>query len=335
MNFRDRRGLREEADRRLSGASYDPRKLILIYAGATAVLMLVVTVLNYVLQHQIEGTGGLSGLGMRSVLETAAQVLQMAVNLVVPFWSAGFAYTVLRLARGQEFGPKSLLEGFKHFGPVLRLLLYRTLLYFAICFACVYLSLQVFLLTPLAEPLMELLEPFATVTTAEAELLLDDAAWLAIEQAMIPWLAIFALMLIVLAAPTFYGLRLADFALMDDPQAGAMMAVRRSRAMMKGSKLSLFKLDMGFWWFYLLDGLTMVLCYSDLLLTLLGVELPFNADLAYFVTYVLYLAAQTALYVWAKGKVECTYALGYEEARQNLERQINQMVQQQQNPHQQ
>lgn len=325
MIFRNRRGLKEEADRLLSQAALDPRKLMLIYVGATALLMLAATALNYILQLQIDGTGGLSGLGMRSALQTAAEVLQMAVSLVVPFWTMGYVSAVLRMARGQEFGTGTLLDGFRNFGPVLRLNLLRSALYVGICFVCCYLGMQIFLLTPLADPIYAAME---SLTEVSGELVLDDAALAAVEQAMIPMLVLCGILCAVVVLPVYYGLRLADFALMDDPKAGARAAMSRSRAMMKGNKISLFRLDLSFWWFYLLDGLLMVLCYGDVVLSLLGVTLPFNADTAYFVFYVVYLVAQLCLYVWAKNKVECTYALGYDEARRDLLQRMSQMVRQ-------
>lgn len=319
MEFRDRRGLKETARRALDGASWDPNKLILLYTGATALVMLGVTVLNYVLQLQIEGTGGLSGLGTRSVLETAAQVLQLAVNLVVPFWTMGYLYSILQILRGNPVGPGSMLEGFRHFGPVLRLNLYRTVLYMAIGFACFYIGLQIYMLTPLAQPLLELLEPYAMATT---EVVVDDATLAAIEQAMIPAFVVILAVFAVLAAPTFYGLRLADYALLDDPKAGAMMAVRRSRAMMRRNRFAMAKLDLSFWWFYVLDLLLTALCYGDTVLAWLGVELPMSADTAYFVFYIAYLAVQVVVYYLVKNKVECTYAAGYEVLRQDFERQM-------------
>ena len=171
-------------------------------------------------------------------------------------------------------------------------------------------------MTPLSAPLMEILEP---VTQANGEILLDDATTAAVAEAMIPALVLFAVVFVAVAAPRFYNFRMAFFFLLDDPQAGARMALRRSTVAMRGKRLDLLKLDASFWWFYVLDFLTVALCYGDAILNWLGIPLPMSAEFSYFLFYVLYLAAQVGLYLWARNRVECTYAVGYENLRQEME----------------
>ena len=55
--------------------------------------------------------------------------------------------------------------------------------------------------------------------------------------------------------------------------------------------------------------------YGDLILGLMGISLPISADVSHFLFYVLYLAAQLGLYVFARNRVECTYAAGYDALR--------------------
>lgn len=322
MPFHNRRELKAQADRALAHASYDPRKLMLIFMGAFAAVMLAVMALQYFLDLGIADTGGLGGLGTRTVLETVGEVARLAATLAMPFWTAGYYCCVLAMIRGRRFGPATLLEGFRNFGPVLRLYLIRTIYTGILAIACVYLGLQIFMLTPFSGEFTALLEPLM----GQEQILLDDAMLLALEQAMLPGFAVVGLVFLLLGAPLLYNLRLSELALLDDPKAGAMTAIYRSRAMMRGNRLSLFKLDLSFWWFYLLDGLALMLCYADVLLPLAGIELPFNADLAFFLSYVLYLAAQTALYVFARNKVECTLALGYTQARADLEQRLAELA---------
>lgn len=310
MAFRDRQTLKETARQRLAGAAFDPQKLMLVYVGASSLVMLLVTGLNFLLTEQIAGTGGLSGLGMRSVLETAIEVLQMAANLVLPFWTMGYLACVLKIVRGQNFELGDLLTGFRHFAPVLRLNFLYGLQFFLLAFLCFYPSALLFSVTPLAAPLMEILEPLTQ--TGTAELVLDDATLAQATEAMWPMFVIYIAVFLAVAAPRFYSYRMAFYALLDDPAAGARAALRRSTLMMRGRRLDMFKLDASFWWFYVLDGLTVALCYGDTILTMLGVQLPISADAAYFLFYVLYLAAQLGLYVWARNRVECTCAAGYD-----------------------
>lgn len=309
MAFRDRQGLRENARQRLETAAYDPQKLVLIYGGVSAAAMLLVTGLNFLLTQQISGTGGLGGLGTRAVLETAMQVLQTAANLLLPFWNMGYLYCVLKIVRGERFDHGDLLAGFRNFAPVLRLTFLYSLQFLLLAFLCFYPCLLIYSMTPLSAPLMEILTP---MMESGGELILDDAAMAEMTVAMTPMFILYGAVFLVVAAPRFYHYRMAFFALMDDPQSGARMALRRSTVMMQGRRLDLFRLDLSFWWFYVLDGLTVALCYGDWILGMLGITLPVSADASYFLFYALYLAAQLALYVWARNRVECTYAAGYD-----------------------
>lgn len=309
MAFHDGQSLKETARQRLESAATDPRKLMLVYVGVSSVAMLLVTGLNFLLTEQIAGTGGLGGLGIRAVLETAMEVLQTAANLLLPFWTMGYLSCVLKIVRGQQFDASNLLDGFRNFWPVLRLNILYSVQFFVLAFLCLYPCILVYSMTPLSAPLMELLEPVAQAGT---EIVLDDATMEAATVAMIPLFILYAVAFLAVAAPRFYNYRLAFYALMDDPGAGARMALHRSTVMMRGNRLDLLKLDVSFWWFYVLDGLTVALCYGDVILGMMGISLPVSADVSYFLFYVLYLAAQLGLYVWARNGVECTYAAGYD-----------------------
>lgn len=327
MDFRDRSALIRRADRSISGAAWDPRKLVLIYAGITAVVMFLVTAANYLLQAQIAGTGGLSGLAMRSMLETAIQVLQTAVNLILPFWTFGYLASMLRMTRGQAFGPDTLLEGFRNFWPVLRLNILRGGYCLVTALVCIYPSMLIFLWTPLSAPFQAILEPFMAQGTTE--IVLDEASLAAATEALAPALLIYILLLAVVLGPKYYSFRMADYCLMDDPKAGARAAIRRSTVMLHKNRLELLKLDLRFWWFYLLDGLTLVICYGDMLLALAGITLPFSTEISYFLFYGLSLLVQLGLYVWVRNKVECTYAAGYECLKADLDEKLRQLQAQQ------
>ena len=309
MAFRDRQGLRDTARQRLGTAAFDPRKLVLVYGGVSVLTMLLVTGLNFLLTEQISGTGGLGGLGTRAALETVMQVLQTAVNLLLPFWNMGYLYCVLKIVRGQSFDLKDLLAGFRNFAPVLRLTILYSFQFLLLAFLCFYPSMLVYVYTPLSEPLTAILEP---LMESGAELALDEAAAAAATEAMIPMFILYGAVFLAVAAPRFYHYRLAFYALLDDPKAGARMALRRSTQMTHRRRLDIFKLDLSFWWFYALDCLTLVLCYGDVILSLIGISLPISAEVSYYLFYALYLAVQLGLYVWARNGVECTYAAGYD-----------------------
>lgn len=306
MSIQNRHALKAAAGEALAAAP-GHQKLVLISAGAAAALSLAVSALNFILQGQIAGTGGLGGLGLRSVLSTVQSLLSLAMTLVLPFWSLGYVSAVLKLSRGEGASPDTLLDGFRRLGPALRLLLLTEVLYIVLGVVCVNAGSVLFSLTPLVRPLYDLMLPMLTDPNAlEA---LDTGALL---EAAAPMLIGCLVLFAAVAIPLSYRLRMARLRLMDDPGAGAFAALRSSSRMMKGSCLQLLRLDLSFWWFYLAEAAVMVLGYGDVLIPALGISLPMASDAAYFLFYVLGLLAQLGLYLFARNRVEVTYAKAYD-----------------------
>lgn len=319
MNIRDRRALVTEAGKSLANASYDPQKLILLHTGLILLLSLLLSVVDYVLEHFIGSTGGLGDIGMRSMLSTVQSVLRLLQTVALPFWQMGYVYLTLRLSRQESVVPGDLLQGFRCFGSVLRLELLRALLYTGIAVGCSYLSSLLFFLTPWAGSVADIMLPLM-----EDPALLDDPAALqdammpVVEAAAVPLVIIFAIVFLALFLPVFYRYRMASFALMDAPEQGALSALRTSRRMTHKNCMAIFRIDLHFWWFYLLEVAIAAVCYGDLILGWLGISLPFNATVAYFLFLVLYLACQMGLYLWRKNLVSVTYAHTYNILKDSL-----------------
>ena len=301
MDIRDRKGLKRAAGEHLAAANYDPKKLILIHNGVLVALSLVLALLNYLLDQQIGGTGGLSGVGTRTVLETIQTVLTVAQLTAAVFWQISYIYVALRIWRRESIGPESLLEGFRRFGAVLRLRLLTSALYFGLVMLCVYIAATVFTLTPWAKPL---LDAYAIGT--------EEALMVAMEECLLPMYGIVGVFLLVLVVPYYYRLRLADYAVMDRGRVGAMAAVQVSRVLMRRNRLALLKLDLSFWWFYALEILTLLLAYGDMILPMLGIKLPWSADAWYYIFLALCYVCQLALYWWRGNEVQVAYAGFYE-----------------------
>lgn len=305
--------LKDAARSRLANASCDPQKLIFSHTGIILLASLVLTVVDYLLEKGIGTTGGLSGMGLRSMLETVQTVLRYGQTIALPFWQIGYIYAILRVSRGEHASFGSLSEGFRRFRPVLRLKLCVGCLYFAIGMATSYISSTIFMLTPYSTPMMEKLMPLL-----EDESLLQDAAALeaamleVMDSVLVPLLVIFLLVFLVLALPVSYRLRMADRCLLDAPEEGALHAMRQSTRLTKGNCLKLVKLDLSFWWFYGLDALVTAVAYGDLIL---GAVTEKSSDVTYFGFFGLYLLCQLGLYCWRRNQVETTYALAYEALR--------------------
>jgi hypothetical protein len=86
--------------------------------------------------------------------------------------------------------------------------------------------------------------------------------------------------------------------------------------MTRGNRIALLRLDLSFWWFYLLDGMITALWFGSSLLPLLGITLPWSAEVNLFVFYGLYMICQLGLYLGFRNRVEVTYAHAYSALRQ-------------------
>ena len=312
MNIRDRHGLKSAAADALSCAP-NHQKLVLIWAAANAALPLLASILNFILNSQIAETGGLSGIGLRSVLSTAQSFLSTATSLLIPFWTLGYTATALRFSRRESANFNTLLEGFRRFGPALRLMLLEALLFTLVCIACFYAGITVLSMTPLAEPVWEVLEQGQDMLLSGV---IDESILATVSEAMMPMFWICCGLCLLVFTPILYHLRLAEYCLLDAPHRSAILAMRESRRLMHRNRLQLLKLDLSFWWFYLAQLALTAVCYGDSILPMLGIELPFSKDAAYFIFYMISLVAQLALMYCCSNRIQTTYALFYDILRE-------------------
>lgn len=308
------RTIKAERDRALTRAR-DPQKVILGYTGITVLLTALLTVASGLLSNRIEGTGGLANFGIRSVLSTAQSVLPMLQTLILMCLEFGYFHAILRISRGQYADHTDLKVGFRRFGAILRLTLWRYFLIFALCMILFYLSMQIFILTPMADPLLDLLTPLVSEAGSGAAALLDDAALNQAYRAMIPMLILYGILCCMVLIPILFRFRMATYALLDDPTGRAFAALRTSVRLMKRNSFRLFRLDLSFWWYYLLLLLANAVAYGDMILPMLGVALPFNDTVAYYLFLCLYLVILSAIYLFLRNGVEVAYAKAYDAIR--------------------
>ena len=306
-NF-DRRALGQQAADKLS-AAHNRGKLVLLFAGVSAGLSLASCIISIILDSQIAGTGGLGGMQLRSVLSTLQTLLELALFVFIPFWNLGYLSVALKLGRGEPADQKNLLDGFRRFGPALRLMLLRTVVSVIIGFVAMQVASILFAMTPWAEPFYRQVEDLNLLDISGGW---DEAALKALLPAMIVYWAIIAALYVIAMIPVTYRLRMSEYRIMDEPRCGALMAMFQSNRMMKGNCVALFKLDLSFWWYYLATVLVALLCYGDILLAMAGIALPFSGEVGYFLFYVLALGAQILLYWRCRNQVECTYVCAYD-----------------------
>lgn len=307
--------LRHDAVALVNTPGSPARRLALISTGLVVVLNLVVSWLNLLLDEKIGTTGGLSGMGLRSILETVQTLLSYFTTLFVPFWSAGFLRAMIRITRSHQVRPRELLMDFRRFGRILGRSLLELLMIIALSVGLTYLVTNVFVLTPFAKDFLAVMNSLGDMSS----LLLPDGSvnleLLPMEQlipTMIPMFIMYALAFFPAYAFLSYQFRMSLFLLVEGIDRSAPASFFASARLMKGHKWQMLKLDLHYWWYYLLETLLMCVLYLDLILPALGIALPVNANAAFVITIALYGVLELGLHYWKKPQVDLTYALAYD-----------------------
>lgn len=301
--------LRPAAEDALGAARYSPKKLILIHTAVSLAVGLVLSILTYVLDLGIAQTGGLSGINSRAMLQSLQSLLSMVSVILLPFWEVGYLFTALQFARRRSPDTGSLFAGLRNWGVVLRSMVLKCALLIAVVFIGVQILSTVYLMTPAARPMYDFAQQMAEAGVTDPFAMAENEEYVALVMQAIP---VMLIGLAVLILPLMYLLRFVDYVVMDRPELGARYAVRTSIAITWRNFKQLFKLDLHFWWYYLLELLVATVSYGYLALDVAGIDIGIAGDTAVFVFYLLSLAAQLGLYVWRKNTVFTTYALAYD-----------------------
>ncbi len=304
MNILQPKTLKQRASALLAQSPGDYGKTVLLYSAILYGAPLILSVLDLLFNSVISGTGGLSGIGSRAALSTLQSLLNMLVSLVLPFWQIGILYTSIRLTRQQDVYTPMLKRGFDRFGPVLRYYLLMTAIAFGVCMVSAYASVPFAMNTPIPPALQEFL-----LTADESVLheISDQQLQALFLSVLLPALLVFSLIMLYLS----YRLRLCQYLLLDDPQAGALEAMSMSSQLTKGHKWRLLLLDISFWWYYLLQG---VLAVLPLIPSFLG-KLPLPDTVLYLLLQLISCLGSIALFKWKGAYVELTFACAYDQLR--------------------
>ena len=299
----------------LATASYNPKTLAVIHTGVATAAALVISLLGHLLDRGIAGTGGLSGMGLRAALSAAQSLLMLSLTVLLPFWDLGFVYAGLGYARQERVSPATLTMGFRRFLPALRLFLIEAALTMGIVMACTYGSYILFMFTPLFGNIVEVLEPMLEAGGSALDYAAVEALMPQLLPKLIPLYIIMAVVFLVLGVPVLYRYRMARF-IHADGENSALKCIVLSAHMMRGRRLTLFKVDLSFWWYYLLQVLLAVLSYGDSLLALAGIALPVSPTVSYWLFYGIYLALRLVVAWKFFAYLQTSYAHCYETCRQ-------------------
>ena len=290
------------------------RGIVLLYCGVIAALSLGSNGLHMLLDSQIGQTGGLSGMGMRSVLQTVQEVLSYLNSFFTPFWSAGFLYAMLAMVRGRAPVTGDLTAGFRRFGRVLGHMAFQVLLTVALLMSVVNLAAVIFSFSPMGARFAEQMGPVLTdpnLIAADGTVDLSLIPLDALKTAAIPMVLITAALFLPVYTFLNYGFRLSMYLVLERP-IGGVRAHFESMRMMRGHKWQMLKLDLSFWWYYLLGVGVSVIGYLDVILAMLGISLPMNDTVMFFATLIAYCVLYTLVCLWKKCDVDAAYVLAFE-----------------------
>lgn len=314
MAILNQRELRERGAAIAEGCRSENRRLVLLYCGVTALLTLGSNGLHLYLDSYIGGTGGLSGLGVRSVLQTVQELLTYINFFFSPFWTAGFVYAMLSLVRGRTPGPTDLLAGFRRFGRVMGHMAFQFLVLVSLVVAAVNVATVIFSFTPLSVDFSEKMGPLLSdpaILTADGAVDLSKIPMDAMLSATLPLLILTGALLAPVCIWLSYCFRMSVYLVMEQPISGVRAHFESAR-LMRGHKWQMFRLDLSFWWYHALGLLIAVVGYLDVILTTLGIPLPMDATGMFFLTLGAYCVLQTGLFLWKKCQVDAAYMLAYE-----------------------
>lgn len=290
------------------------RVLVLIYCGVAALLSVCANGLYLYLDSHIGGTGGLSGLGMRSVFQTVQELLSYINIFFGFFWSAGFLYAVITMVRGRTPAAGSLLEGFRRFGRVLGQVMFQIMIMMVLIIAASYAATVIFSFTPFTADFVEKMAPLLNnpaVLTADGTLDLSRISVGELVSAMLPLLIIAGAILVPLFIWLSYGFRMSVYLVLEQP-IGGIRACKESMRLMKGHKWQMFRLDLSFWWYHGLGLLIALVGHADSFLRDLGFSLPMDPTVMFFLCLGAYFVLQTGLFLWKKCQVDAAYVLAYD-----------------------
>lgn len=315
MNVLQPREIKRRAAQILEATRPDYRKTVLLHSGISMAALVIVMVLDLLLESAVAQTGGLAGIGTRSVLQTLQGILSTVVNILLPFWEIGIFYTTIRVVRQQPQEYSMLTRGFHRAGPLIRYWLLLIVILMAVAMVCSNAVMLFAMFFPVPDSLNTALSQIDITAIETPEQLMELLPMDQLIGYMLPILIVFALVYCGILIHLSYRFRMSQYLLVDEDKVGAVAALGMSNQLTKNNKWNLFRLDLSFWWYYGLQFLIMSVAYSPELLSLTGVTLPASSGVASFLFYLLYALLTLALSWWAGAYVQTSYACAYAQLR--------------------
>ena len=257
----DRKKLKIRARQRMRDCRPGAMRVALVYLLLTAGVSMLVGLLvpNPFTQYLVYTAMGVDpSLALTMSMGTTAAI---SIFILVLVWLytmvMGFGYSIWSLgtSRGEATGYGTLISGFGMAWKVLRLRLFLVLLTFLW-----YLAVAIPVLLVMALLVSGLVFAGAYLGTDGVTYL---SGWAGVAITVVMVVAFVVIMALMIRIMLWYAL--CDYTLLDQPEAGVLAAVRRSKELMQGRKWEYFKLQLSFvgWWLltYVLILVPVLVCF--------------------------------------------------------------------------
>lgn len=285
-----------------SDGSY--QQLVRTHSAITVGGWLVLFLLSFFVSF-ISPEGGLSNLGMQSMIFTAQIILILTGLFLIPFWETGLSWIAMDFVRGRRSIPGDLNEGFRCTKPILGSMVFQGIQYVIGYFLC----------SSAATVVLTLL-PFSQAFYQDAEFLLQNPdtplKGRMLIVATVYGIVFFSLLLCFLV---FISLqyRMSRRVILDNEDLTGIKASAESRKLLKRRKKKLLALDLSFWWFYIPELLGILLPAAAILISGLELSLSPTANIMLWASAAFGLVLRLIIHFIAKPKVAASYALFYEQ----------------------
>lgn len=286
--------LRQQAAQRVSAQEPYAKKVLLCYILAFGGLSLLINVLSLLITNATENMVTLTQVSARSGLMALNSIVGTVAGVVSYLLSAGHSGVALEIARGQQPEPRHLTWAFSYVWKILLCGLRIVLWMFLFVYGFVILASGVVTSQLLAIP-----------GALTGELTMDALMPLVMNVVIGVTVAVLAVYLFLLVRRRLY-----FFYLYDHPNMPAGQLPRASIRLLKGSCWQFFRIDLSYWWFYLL---MLVSSCVPLIPMFLPEQLPISPNAVMLLSTLVSIALNCLIFYVGKNQIWVTYALAYDQ----------------------
>lgn len=308
------RNIKHSATQLLQQNQGSYRHLVRTHSFISTGTWLLLFIICYVIQN-LTPDGGLSNLGMHSILLTIQVSLILLRLFMAPLWEKGLTFVALEFVRGHRNTPKELNEGFFHLKPTSGSMFIQGLQYFLMYFISGSVTSLVLTLLPLSQTF------YSDIT----KLLLDPSTPLRGRMLIAAgvYSIVFLCILLYLCLRVFYRYRLTGPIILDNENISGTKATFNSRRLMRGHKKALLKLDLSYWWFHFPSLLGLVVPIFVLFITGSEITLSFKQEATLIMIAALTWLMRLMIHYFTKHKVCAVYVLFYEQLKEQHENTVS------------